>query len=104
MRGYFVRKKLLMISIICLMLVSIKYTYSKFSNNIVGNIVGTSNNWSFKVNVENGSIENDGYKVPITNSNGQVNITLNTNGNSKSTEYNIELSGYNLQPHYQHHY
>lgn len=90
------RKKLLMISIICLMLVSIKYTYSKFSNNIVGNIVGTSNNWSFKVNVENGSIENDGYKVPITNSNGQVNITLNTNGNSKSTEYNIELSGYNL--------
>ena len=90
------RKKILYFSFLCLLFVMISYTYSSFTNKIVGNIVATSNNWSFKVNVENGSIENDYYKVPITNSSGQVNITLNTSSSNNGAEYTIELTGYNL--------
>lgn len=89
-------KKVLYFSVLCLLFVTISYTYSAFTNRIVGNIVATSNNWSFKVNVENGSIENDYYKVPITNSSGQVNIILNTSSSNNGAEYTIELTGYNL--------
>ena len=89
-------KKVLYFSVLCLLFVTISYTYSSFTNKIVGNIVATSNNWSFKVNVENGSIENDYYKVPITSSSGQVNITLNTSSSNNGAEYTIELTGYNL--------
>ena len=89
-------KKVLYFSVLCLLFVTISYTYSAFTNRIVGNIVATSNNWSFKVNVENGSIENDYYKVPITSSSGQVNIILNTSSSNNGAEYTIELTGYNL--------
>lgn len=89
-------KKVLYFSVLCLLFVTISYTYSSFINKIVGNIVATSNNWSFKVNVENRSIENDYYKVPITSSSGQVNITLNTSSSNNGAEYTIELTGYNL--------
>lgn len=89
-------KKVLCFSFLFLLFVTISYTYSSFTNRIVGNIVATSNNWSFKVNVENGSVENDYYKVPITNSSGQVNITINTSQSNNRAEYTIELTGYNL--------
>ena len=89
-------KKVLYFSVLCLLFVTISYTYSAFTNKIVGNIVATSNNWSFKVNVENGSIENDCYKVPVTSSSGQVNIILNTSSSNNGAEYTIELTGYNL--------
>ena len=89
-------KKVLYFSVLCLLFVTISYTYSAFTNKVVGNIVATSNNWSFKVNVENGSIENDYYKVPITSSSGQVNIILNTSSSNNGAEYTIELTGYNL--------
>lgn len=90
------KKKVLVFSILCLLFITINYTYSSFQNTIVGNISATSNNWRFAVNVTNGIKENDYFKVPIGGTSGQVSITLNTTNSSNNVKYSIELSGYNL--------
>ena len=90
------KKKVLVFSILCLLFITINYTYSSFQNTIVGNISATSNNWRFAVNVTNGIKENDYFKVPIGGTSGQVSVTLNTTNSSNNVKYSIELSGYNL--------
>ena len=90
------KKKMLMLSIICLLFVTINYTYSAFRNTIIGNINATSNNWYFAVNATNGTLENDYFKIPISGTSGSFDITLDTTNNSSDVDYSIELSGYNL--------
>ena len=90
------KKKVLVFSILCLLFITINYTYSSFQNTIVGNISATSNNWRFAVNVTNGIKENDYFKVPIGGTSGSFSITLNTTNSSNNVKYSIELSGYNL--------
>ncbi|CCY94817.1 predicted protein [Firmicutes bacterium CAG:884] len=90
------KKKVLVFSILCLLFITINYTYSSFQNTIVGNISATSNNWRFAVNVTNGIKENDYFKVPIGGTSGSFSVTLNTTNSSNNVKYSIELSGYNL--------
>ena len=90
------KKKVLVFSILCLLFITINYTYSNFQNTIVGNISATSNNWRFAVNVTNGIKENDYFKVPIGGTSGSFSVTLNTTNSSNNVKYSIELSGYNL--------
>ena len=90
------KKKVLVFSILCLLFITINYTYSNFQNTIVGNISATSNNWRFAVNVTNGIKENDYFKVPISGTSGSFSITLNTTNSSNNVKYSIELGGYNL--------
>ena len=91
------KKRMLLLSILCLLFVTINYTYSAFQNTIVGDISATSNNWYFVVNVTNGILENDYYKVPISGTSGSFDITLDTTNNLSDVDYSIELlSGYNL--------
>lgn len=90
------KKKVLVFSILCLLFITINYTYSNFQNTIVGNISATSNNWRFAVNVTNGTKENDYFKVPIGGTSGSFSVTLNTTNSSNNVKYSIELSGYNL--------
>jgi len=84
-------KKVMYFSILCLLFVTISYTYSAFSNKIVGNIVGTSNNWVFKANVPTGIKENDYFKTPISGTSGSFNVAIDTTGSTKKAEYSIEL-------------
>ena len=84
-------KKVMYFSISCLLFVTISYTYSAFTNKIVGNIVGTSNNWVFKANVPTGTKENDYFKVPVSGTSGSFNVTIDTTGSTKKAEYSIVL-------------
>ena len=84
-------KKVMYFSILCLLFVTVSYTYSAFTNKIVGNIVGTSNNWVFKANVPTGIKENDYFKTPISGTSGSFNVAIDTTGSTKKAEYSIEL-------------
>lgn len=84
-------KKVMYFSILCLLFATVSYTYSAFTNKIVGNIVGTSNNWVFKANVPTGIKENDYFKTPISGTSGSFNVAIDTTGSTKKAEYSIEL-------------
>ena len=87
------RKKFLIFSIVCLLFCTLSYTYSSFKNTIVGNISGNIKDWVFKVNIDNSTKYEDGYKLHLTGTSGSFNININTVGGSKKADYSIELIG-----------
>ena len=90
------KKNLLLFSIVCLMLFTISYTYSVFSNKIVGNITATKNDWNYSFNVTGGTVENDYYKVSLSGTNGSFNVVLDSTGYSDYISYSIKLDESNL--------
>ena len=87
------RKKFLIFSIVCLLFCTLSYTYSSFKNTIVGNISGNIKDWVFKVNIDNSTKYEDGYKLHLTGTSGSFNVNINTVGGSKYVDYSIELIG-----------
>ena len=90
------QKKILILSMLFLLFVTLNYTYSSFSSTIVGNISGNVKDWIFKVNVNGGTEENDYFKVPISSSTGSFIVNLNTTNSTKDSDYNIEFVSNNL--------
>ena len=90
------KKNLLLFSIVCLMLFTISYTYSVFSNKIVGNITATKNDWNYSFNVTGGTVENDYYKVSLSGTSGSFNVVLDSTGYSDYISYSIKLDESNL--------
>lgn len=90
------RKKILILSMLFLLFGTLNYTYSSFKNTIVGNISGNVKDWSFKVNVNGGTKENDYFKVPISSSTGSFIVNLSTTNSTKGSDYNIEFVSNNL--------
>ncbi len=90
------KKNLLLFSIVCLMLFTISYTYSVFSNKIVGNISATSGDWRFVFNVTGGTVENDYYKLSLSGTSGSFNVVLDSTGYSDYISYSIKLDESNL--------
>ena len=79
-----------------LMLFTISYTYSVFSNKIVGNITATKNVWNYSFNVTGGTVENDYYKVLLSGTSGSFNVVLDSTGYSDYISYSIKLDESNL--------
>ena len=94
------RKRALIFSIVCLMFVTLNYTYSAFKNTIVGTISGNAKDWVFKVNVDSGTVYNDSYKVHLTGTNGSFNVRISTIGGNESVDYKIELTDNDLVKYY----
>ena len=94
------RKKVLIFSIVCLMFVTLDYTYSAFKNTIVGTISGNAKDWVFKVNVDSGTVYNDSYKVHLTGTSGSFNVRISTVGGNEGADYSIELTGNDLVKYY----
>ena len=94
------RKRVLIFSIVCLMFVTLNYTYSAFKNTIVGTISGNAKDWVFKVNVDSGTVYNDSYKVHLTGTSGSFNVRISTVGGAKNAEYSIELTSNDLVKYY----
>lgn len=94
------RKRVLFFSIVCLMFVTLNYTYSAFKNTIVGTISGNAKDWVFKVNVDSGTVYNDSYKVHLTGTSGSFNVRISTVGGAKNAEYSIELTSNDLVKYY----
>ena len=90
------KKNLLLFSIVCLLLFTISYTYSVFSNKIVGNITATKNDWNYSFNVTGGTVENDYYKVALSGTSGSFNVVLDSTGYSDYISYSIKLDESNL--------
>ena len=87
------KKKILFLSILCLLFVTLSYTYSSFKNTIVANITANVKDWVFKVSVDNGIIEDGGYKLHLSGTSGSFNVNINTNGSKSGADYTIELIG-----------
>ena len=87
------KKKILFLSILCLLFVTLNYTYSSFNNTIVGTITANVKDWVFKVSVNNGTIKDGGYNLHLSGTSGSFNININTNGSKSGADYTIELIG-----------
>ena len=87
------RKRVLFLSIVCLLFCILSYTYSSFKNTIVGNISGNVKDWVFKVSIDNSPVYNDGYKLHLSGASGSFNVNINTVGGTKDVDYIIELIG-----------
>ena len=85
------RKKFLFLSIICILFLTLNYTYSAFRSNIVGTINANVKDWVFKVSVDNGIIEDGGYKLHLNGTSGSFNVNINTTNGTKNANYTIEL-------------
>lgn len=89
-------KKILILSIVCLMSVAFATTYSRFQHKIVGTVTATHNGWQYAINIPNGTIENDHYKVPISGTSGSFNVTIGTTSSNENVAFTLELSGTSL--------
>ena len=87
------KKKILFLSILCLLFVTLSYTYSSFNNTIVGTITANVKDWVFKVSVDNGTIKDGGYNLHLSGTSGSFNVNINTNGSKSGADYTIELIG-----------
>ena len=87
------KKKILFLSILCLLFVTLSYTYSSFNNTIVGTITANVKDWVFKVSVDNGIIEDGGYNLHLSGTSGSFNVNINTTGSKSGADYTIELIG-----------
>ena len=87
------KKKVLFLSILCLLFVTLSYTYSSFNNTIVGTITANVKDWVFKVSVDNGTIKDGGYNLHLSGTSGSFNVDINTNGSKSGADYTIELIG-----------
>ena len=87
------KKKILFLSILCLLFVTLSYTYSSFSNTIVGTITANVKDWVFKVSVNNGTIKDGGYNLHLSGTSGSFNVNINTTGSKSGADYTIELIG-----------
>ena len=87
------KKKILFLSILCLLFVTLSYTYSSFNNTIVGTITANVKDWVFKVSVNNGTIKDGGYNLHLNGTSGSFNININTTGSKNGADYTIELIG-----------
>ena len=87
------KKKVLFLSILCLLFVTLSYTYSSFNNTIVGTITANVKDWVFKVSVNNGTIKDGGYNLHLSGTSGSFNVNINTTGSKNGTDYTIELIG-----------
>ena len=87
------RKRVLFLSIVCLLFITLSYTYSSFKSSIVGNISGNIKDWVFKVSIDNSPVYNDGYKLHLSGASGSFNVNINTVGGTKDVDYIIELIG-----------
>ena len=85
------KKKILFLSILCLLFVTLSYTYSSFKNTIVANITANVKNWVFKVSVNNGTIKDGGYNLHLSGTSGSFNVNINTTGSKSGADYTIEL-------------
>ncbi len=85
------KKEILYLTIMFLLFFIVSYTYSIFKNTIVGSLTANVNNWSFKANVTNGVVYNDGYKVKLNGTSGTISVNLNTIGSSNNVGFIIEL-------------
>ena len=87
------KKKILFLSILCLLFITLSYTYSSFNNTIVGTITANVKDWVFKVSVDNGTIKDGGYNLHLSGTSGSFNVNINTNGSKTGADYTIELIG-----------
>lgn len=87
------RKKIFIFSVVCLLFISLNFTYASLKNTITGNIVATSNTWAFKASIDGATIEDDGYKITTTQTSGSFTINFNTTGGTSNAKYTIELTG-----------
>ena len=87
------KKKILFLSILCLLFITLSYTYSSFNNTIVGIITANVKDWVFKVSVNNGTIKDGGYNLHLSGTSGSFNVNINTNGSKSGADYTIELIG-----------
>ena len=87
------RKKALILSVLFLLFLSLSYTYSAFNSSITGIISFNIKDWAFKVNIDNSTKYEDGYKLHLTGTSGSFNVNINTVGGSKYVDYSIELIG-----------
>ena len=87
------KKKVLFLSILCLLFVTLSYTYSSFNNTIVGTITANVKDWVFKVSVNNGTIKDGGYNLHLSGTSGSFNVNINTTGSKSGADYTIELIG-----------
>ena len=87
------RKKALILSVLFLLFLSLSYTYSAFNSSITGIISFNIKDWVFKVNIDNSTKYEDGYKLHLTGASGSFNVNINTVGGSKYVDYSIELIG-----------
>ena len=87
------KKKILFLSILCLLFVTLSYTYSSFNNTIVGTITANVKDWVFKVSVDNGTIKDGGYNLHLSGTSGSFNVDINTTGSKSGADYTIELIG-----------
>ena len=87
------KKKILFLSILCLLFVTLSYTYSSFNNTIVGTITANVKDWVFKVSVNNGTIKDGGYNLHLSGTSGSFNVNINTTGSKSGADYTIELIG-----------
>ena len=87
------KKKILFLSILCLLFVTLSYTYSSFNNTIVGTITANVKDWVFKVSVNNGTIKDGGYNLHLSGTSGSFNVNINTTGSKRDADYTIELIG-----------
>ena len=87
------KKKVFFLSIVCLLFVTLSYTYSSFNNTIVGTITANVKDWVFKVSVDNGTIKDGGYNLHLSGTSGSFNVDINTNGSKSGADYTIELIG-----------
>ena len=85
------KKKILFLSILCLLFVTLSYTYSSFKNTIVANITANVKDWVFKVSVDNGTIKDGGYNLHLSGTSGSFNVNINTTGSKSGADYTIEL-------------
>ena len=95
------KKEIFYLTMMFLLFFTVSYTYSIFKNTIVGSLTANINNWSFKANVTNGVVYNDGYKVKLNGTSGTINVNLNTIGGNKTVDYSIELIGDNSIKYYE---
>ena len=87
------KKKILFLSILCLLFITLSYTYSSFNNTIVGTITANVKDWVFKVSVNNGTIKDGGYNLHLTGTSGSFTINISTLNSTKGADYTIELIG-----------
>lgn len=88
------KKKILVFSVLSFMFLGLTATYSSIKNTITGNITANAKDWSFKATVNNATVEEDYYKIPVSNTtSGNFTVTFDTNGSNKTADYSVELSG-----------
>ncbi len=95
------KKQILFLSILFLLFFILSYTFSIFNSFINGDISANIKDWVFKVNIIDAIVENDGYKLNLNGTSGEINININTIGGNKSVDYSIELIGDNSIEYYE---